>query len=248
MTSVAILEDEAITSQALSESLEQLGYEVLGCASTAKDMLTLLKTNAADVVILDIIIKGPKDGISVAAALRQSYNPAIVFLTSLSDSVTLKRASAVKPNGYLVKPFRLEDIRSAVKIAIANHDDRDKEIDGHQLSIESGPILGGLSPYNLNKVEAFVKENLSESLLLSDLADCCRLSEKHFATQFKKSTQLTPHDYIVRERISKAKSLLLETKASVAEIARLVGYVNASHFSTSFRKITGVSPSRFRLI
>jgi AraC-like DNA-binding protein len=72
------------------------------------------------------------------------------------------------------------------------------------------------------------------------------MSPYHFARLFKRSTGVPPHRFVVRRRIDEARALLSAGTVPIAEIARLVGFRTTSHFATTFRRITGMTPGRYR--
>lgn len=108
------------------------------------------------------------------------------------------------------------------------------------------PFRSGLAPWRLARVEAFVADNLTKPLRLTDLARAAGLSPMHFAAQFRATTGLPPHAYLVSRRIERAKILLSDTPLPLAEIARAVGFRSHSHFSTAFRRQSGVAPMQWR--
>ena len=105
---------------------------------------------------------------------------------------------------------------------------------------------GGLSPNALRLVIDYINDNLDRNISLLELAGLTNLSLHHFARMFKQSTQLTPHQYMIRQRIERAKKLLIETDTPITEIALHVGCADASHFSHLFRQFVGLSPAAYR--
>lgn len=104
----------------------------------------------------------------------------------------------------------------------------------------------GLTPQKLRKVIGYISENLAQSIIISELAEKIDLSQRHFQRAFKKSTGKTPHQYIVEQRVGRAKHLLLSTTLPLSEIALRCGFSNQSHLTAHFRLITGTTPRRFR--
>jgi AraC family transcriptional regulator of adaptative response / methylphosphotriester-DNA alkyltransferase methyltransferase len=92
----------------------------------------------------------------------------------------------------------------------------------------------------------YIDTHYSEPLTLGVIADSLHINQYHLHRIFKRIVGVTPVEYLLQERISKAKRLLKESNLSVTEIAVAVGFVNAAHFSTVFRKQTGLSPSAYR--
>jgi AraC family transcriptional regulator len=103
-----------------------------------------------------------------------------------------------------------------------------------------------LSATTLRVIENHVRDRLDEPIGLQDLSQMAGLSQFHFSKVFKAQTGLTPHQYVVRERIARAKTLLSDRQRSITEIALAVGFSSHSHFSSVFRAYVGVPPRTFR--
>jgi len=111
----------------------------------------------------------------------------------------------------------------------------------------SPPVIGGLGALRLRRVVDYIEAHLADDISLRDLAAQAGLSTHHFGEAFKASTETSPHRYLVERRILRAKELLLGAEQSIAEIAISVGFASHSHFTDNFRKLTGTTPSRFRI-
>ena len=105
---------------------------------------------------------------------------------------------------------------------------------------------GGLPIRQLRKVEDHVRDHLAEEVRLENLAELVELSPFHFSRVFKESTGMSPLQFVVRERITRAQQLIRETSRSLIEIALDVGYTSPSHFAQVFRRVVGVTPTEFR--
>ena len=114
---VLVVEDERIVAADLQRLLRQLGYDAYGTAPTAERALALAAKTPPDVVLADIRIEGPVDGIDTALQLREKHGAAIVFLTAHTDDAILERAKVVEPAGYLVKPIAGPAVKAAVELA-----------------------------------------------------------------------------------------------------------------------------------
>ncbi len=98
----------------------------------------------------------------------------------------------------------------------------------------------------LRRVTQYIQENLQQELRLAELSALVHMSPYHFARLFKRSTGVPPHRFLVRRRIDEARALLEARTVPIAEISRLVGFRTPSHFTTTFRRITGMTPSAYR--
>jgi|UniRef100_A0A7V6DPS8 PAS domain S-box-containing protein len=115
---VLIVEDEWLVAQGIKESLIDLGYEVVGMAVSGAETLQLAAEQRPDLVLMDILLQGDLDGIEVAARLRQELQIPVIFLTAYADPTTLGRAKVAEPYGYILKPFEVRELHSAIEIAL----------------------------------------------------------------------------------------------------------------------------------
>jgi AraC family transcriptional regulator len=105
---------------------------------------------------------------------------------------------------------------------------------------------GVFPPRDWRRVCDYIDAHLHEEIVLVDLADAGGWSVRHFSRMFRQSTRQTPHSFILRKRVDRAKDLLKKQKLPLAEIALICGFADQSHFTTSFRKATGLTPLRWR--
>ena len=106
---------------------------------------------------------------------------------------------------------------------------------------------GGLSPYQLSQVFDYVDAHLDQNIKLENLAKLLDLSQFHFSRLFKQSLGLSPYQYLIEQRIERAKQLLKETNQSILDIALNCGYNSHSHLSKQFRQVTGMTPKAYRI-
>jgi len=116
-----------------------------------------------------------------------------------------------------------------------------KEVSQHSLVNR-----GGLATWQMRAATRYIEEHLHERTALVTLAKLVRLSPSHFCRAFRRSFGIPPHEYHIRRRIEKAKTLLAEREASVTGVGFALGYSHTSSFSVAFRKITGQTPIEFR--
>ena len=102
-----------------------------------------------------------------------------------------------------------------------------------------------LSKAKLKQVIEYINENLGDELKVIELAAIVQISPYHFIRLFKKALGKTPHQYILQQRIEKAKCLLEYREISLAEIATLVGFSDQSHFSKYFKRVIGITPKQY---
>ena len=107
---------------------------------------------------------------------------------------------------------------------------------------------GGMAPQKLRRAIGYISDHLDQEqeISLAVVAEEVGMSYYHFSRAFKQSMGLSPINYITHQRMERAKRLLLETELSIAEIALRAGFSSQSHFTTSFRRLAGVTPRSYR--
>jgi DNA-binding NarL/FixJ family response regulator len=118
MTKILLVEDDDIVARVAAWRLEKLGYEVCGRATNSADALKLAGEHHPDLVLMDIHIAGPDDGITTAKMLKKVTDTRIVYLTSHSDDETIARAADTQPAGYISKPFEDKDLKIGIDMAL----------------------------------------------------------------------------------------------------------------------------------
>ena len=115
-----IVEDEAVTAADLHDELIAQGYEVTAVTDNAEAALRLAEEGRPDIVLMDINLAGPIDGVLAASGMRGLEIP-VVFLTAHYDEATLARAKKASPVGYITKPFEPHQLSVTIEIGIARH-------------------------------------------------------------------------------------------------------------------------------
>ncbi len=108
------------------------------------------------------------------------------------------------------------------------------------------PAVGGLSPVKLRNVRARIEASLDDPPTLSDLASEAGLSPSHFAREFRRTTGLPPHSYVLRRQLDRATTLLADRDIAVADVAAASGFAHASHLARHLRRRTGLPSDAFR--
>ncbi len=118
---VLVVEDESIVAKSIQSRLKSLGYTVPAVVSSGEEAVHKAEETRPDLVLMDIVLKGRMDGIKAAGEIYNRLNIPIVYLTAYSDDNTLERAKLTEPFGYVLKPFQIREIRSAIEIALHKH-------------------------------------------------------------------------------------------------------------------------------
>ena len=115
---ILIVEDEQIVAVDIESTLQRLGYQVVGAAASGEDACRMAVALEPDLVLMDVRIEGPMDGIEAAGRIRRTREVPVVFLTAYADVDTLKRAKLTEPYGYIVKPFAEHDLQATIQVAL----------------------------------------------------------------------------------------------------------------------------------
>lgn len=237
-----IVEDEVLVAYDLSTMLEQVGYVVSAVAMSVSEALEAVERDEPDVVFIDIVLGGERDGIDLGRILQAAYDLPFLYVTSHADRSTVERAKATRPSGYLVKPFTESEVYAATEIALSHFAERSGDATGEDADQSSG----GLPAFRLRKVLAYIEEHFAEDLKMDELAEVAGMSKYHFSRLFKDAVGVPPYRYVVQQRVEAARRLLLRTDLQVTQIALRTGFSSQSHFSTTFREHTGTTPVALR--
>jgi DNA-binding LytR/AlgR family response regulator len=118
---IGIVEDELLVARNISILLSRMGYTALKPVRNYTDAIQMINNDAPDLLLLDIVIEGDKDGIQLAETINSQFQIPFVFLTANSDEATVERAKAVRPYAYLLKPFYEKDLYTSIEIAFNNY-------------------------------------------------------------------------------------------------------------------------------
>ena len=118
---ILIVEDELIAAESLALDLKKLGYEVVGVVNSGEKAIAKTNEVQPHLILMDIMLKGNIDGICAAQTIQDRFDIPIIYLTAYADVNTLERAKSTGAYGYLVKPYKLQDISSTLAVALAKH-------------------------------------------------------------------------------------------------------------------------------
>lgn len=238
MYKLAIIDDEYYTLEGMKQILkwEKYGIMIVGTASDGIEGLELIREKGADIVIADIRMQ-EMDGLEMIEELRKDgFDGKIIILSGYQLFTHAQRAIEYKVEKYLTKPVNPEELEKTI-IAIVK--ELDEENEKHE-EIKTKP------PELLERVLLDIEGNFTRDVKLSSLAEQYYCSTTYLSKLFKKYAGMNYIDYITQKRIEKAKELLYRTNMPIDEIIWTVGYQDAKHFRTVFRKSEGVSPSEYR--
>jgi CheY-like chemotaxis protein len=113
-----IVEDDREVAKSLEMRLKKLGFSVVGREDTAETAIKKAGELRPDIVLMDIELGGKMDGVQAADVIRKKYHIPVIYLTAICDTKTLERVGATAPYGYILKPFKDDELRTSIEIAL----------------------------------------------------------------------------------------------------------------------------------
>ena len=173
------------------------------------------------------------DGVNGEVELRPKCRLVDARVSSLVAAVNAERIAGF-PSGKLF----LDSVEQALAAAL---------VDRYAVRHPSVPkYRGGLAPARLRRVTELMHAKIEEELTLDEMAQCVGLSTAHFSQMFRKSTGEGPCQFVLRQRVERAKEMLSAGEMRVLDVAVACGFKTQQHFARVFRRICGASPTEYR--
>ncbi|MBN1997289.1 PAS domain S-box protein [candidate division KSB1 bacterium] len=118
---VLVVEDESIVAKDIEIRLKKAGYDVVGIASHGDEAIEMAIQFMPDIILMDIKLIGAIDGIKAAQTIREKTGLPVIYLTALADEQTIQRAKLTEPFGYIIKPFRMGELVTAIEMGLYRH-------------------------------------------------------------------------------------------------------------------------------
>lgn len=118
---VLVVEEEGIIARDILSSLQELGYEVCSTAKTGEEAIRKAEAEQPDLALVDVVLKGPMNGIDAARLIHSRFKIPIICLTGYADEEMPDRARVTEPFGYLIKPFHEKELDSTIEMALFRH-------------------------------------------------------------------------------------------------------------------------------
>ena len=245
MYKVLVVEDEELIRKGIVLTVDWPSIDciVVGEAANGEEGLEAAERLNPTLIVTDL--KMPKmDGLTMLQKLRERGDMTDVIILTAYDSFayaqTALRLGAVD---FLLKPFHDGELEEAVRRV-------KRRQEANPQGEESGNLVpevkrGDKSRYVRMAME-YIQEHYSDpSISVGSVAQALGISDGHLSHTFKKETDLTLLNFLTRVRIRKAMELLRTCRYKVYEVAEMVGYRDIAYFSTTFKKVAGVSPSEY---
>jgi AraC family transcriptional regulator len=217
-------------------ALEQFDYragDLALCHRHEGEWVGLMNVAHLQIGISDAALLAGSDGAYGEVELSPSRKFADRRLSAMVAAVHAEMVAGF-PSGRLF----LDSIEQAMAVALVN---------GH--AVRHRPVQisrGGLGSARLRRIKELVEAKLEDNLSLDQMAESVGLSTAHFARMFRKTTGETPHQFVLRQRLERAKAMLRAPDARVLDVALACGFKTQQHFAQVFRDLWGISPTEYR--
>jgi AraC family transcriptional regulator len=217
-------------------ALEKFKYgagDLALCDRHVGEWVGLMNARHLQIGISDAALLASSDGAYGEVELRASRKFEDRRLSGMVAAVHAEMVAGF-PSGRLF----LDSVEQAMAVTLVN---------GH--AVRHRPVQlyrGGLGSARLRRIRELVHAKMEDDLSLDEMAESVGLSTAHFARMFRKSTGETPHQFVLRQRLERAKAMLRAPDARVLDVAVACGFKTQQHFAQVFRDILGVSPTEFR--
>ena len=239
MYSIMIVEDEELVRQGLTSlvNYEQFGMKVIDQAENGRIAWEKFQAQPADLLLTDINMP-QMNGLDLAQLVRETAPSChIIFLTGYDDFEFARKAIRLGADDYLLKPFSKADIEEMLG-KVKNKLDEERKKAQVETLVDQG---------HSTELEEAIHSRLADSqLTLKDLAFQLGFSPSYLSVLIKKKLGLPFQEYLIQERMKKAKLLLLTTDLKIYEIADQVGFEDMNYFSQRFKQVVGVTPRQYK--
>jgi YesN/AraC family two-component response regulator len=250
---VLVAEDELIERKMLCKSLKKhLGdfcdiYE----SRNGREAIAIVEKEQPQIAILDIEMPGV-NGLQVSSRIRElGINCAIVFATGFDSFAYAKHAISVQAVEYLLKPYKEQELIDAVEMAMQSV--------SHRLTMPARPTEARTEPEPTQteeigrlhlireEIRDYIEAHYMEDISMQCAAAAMRYAETYFSKLFKQCFQMNFSAYLNEFRVEKAKAMMLDPRINVKDIGIACGYSDSNYFARVFKRITGQTPSEYRL-
>ena len=237
MHKVFIADDEAWIIVGMKKLIEKSGlpFKVVGEAYNGVTALEEMEKKKPDVLFSDIRMPG-YNGLELLEEMqKRGILAKVVFISGYAEFEYAQKAVELHAYDYLLKPVKQENLN---RVLGRIHE----ELDGDTERDEEEEV----SLTVMQQIISEIQERYTENITLTELAETYKISTGHLSNLIKRELKLPFSEYIAARRIQRAKELLADDTLSIEQIAGMVGYKDYFYFTKVFKKVAGVSPSKYR--
>ncbi|MCY1151748.1 MAG: response regulator [Sphaerochaetaceae bacterium] len=259
MYSILIADDEELEREVLSLFIKKSNLPInnIIIAEDGNDAFVKLVCDKPDIAILDINMP-ELSGLDVLEKIRkEKLDTKVLISTAFDEFDYAVKALKLGATDFLVKPVLKKNFLNAIENTISKLDLENKnktkmeQLD-NVIEYFKNNSMSNLTHSNDTIPEAvvliknFIEENYSNYISLDDIVSGCGYSKYHISRLFKNYMNCTIMEYLLKQRLTKAKDLLVKTSYSIKEIALATGFSDPNYFSLIFKREEGISPIQYR--
>ena len=252
---VLVAEDELIERRVLCKTLRKHLGELCDIfeSKNGREALEVFDREQPQIAILDIEMPGI-NGLEVARKIRESGKDcAILFLTGFDKFSYAKQAISVRALEYLLKPYNEQELIYAVEEAMQYASRFTKQASRNEQTAEENPQTKEEGNESLRlslireDIRTYIGKNYQNDISMQSAAQFMGYSEAYFCKLFKQCFRVNFSAYLNEYRIDKAKVMMADPRISIKDIGIACGYSDSNYFARVFKRITGQTPSDYRL-
>ena len=245
-----VVDDEPLAAQLLGDYVRQTPFLSLeGICSSAVEAFSMWQEHPADLLFLDIQMP-QMNGLELSRTLGERSR---VIFTTAFEQYALEgfRADALD---YLLKPYKEQELVFAVEDAIRQVSARSTPLPPRaQPTAPAAPLHTEEEDEDVRtsiiraEMLSFIEAHYREDISMQDAATALRYSDAYFCKRFKQCFKVNFSAYLNEYRVGKARQLVLDPRLSLKDVSTACGYADANYFTRVFKRITGKTPSEYRL-
>lgn len=239
-----LADDEIWEMKAMKKIIQEMELPLLvdGEAEDGIEAWNKMKERKPDILLADIRMPG-FNGLDLVQRMRQEeMNTKVVFISGYAEFNYVQKALRMGVSDYLLKPVQEEELKEVLEELI-------KELDGEQ-ERQWEEHEGNQGKENdssvIQHIIQEIQNNYCGDITLKSLADKYYISDSRLSVQLKEKLDMSFPNYLASLRVQKARELMLDESLSLETIAKMVGFKDYFYFNKVFKKVEGISPSKFR--
>ncbi|GEM_PF-6280157 len=229
---VLLVDDDRISIDILAEYIvpHLAGINEVLCAYDGQEAFDIILGTRPEIIVTDIRMP-ILDGIELIKKLRniENYEPTVMIISSYSDFNYARDALKLNVVDYILKPVDQDELIAKINATIPNSAKRERT---------GGNII--------EDVQHFLSAHLDESITLTQIANQYHYNAAYLGRLLKEETGYSFSDYLLKLRVIKAQSLLVNTDDTIKNISSAVGFRDPEHFTKRFKHVAGMTPSQYR--
>ncbi len=256
------LSPHSIANPTHSLDWRRLGYTLGGWVKTAGEAVSLFTRERFSLVVIHIR-DAHAEGIRLCERIREMCRRMpLVLIGGRMDFHSAREAMHYGVSDYLPAPFTLEEVSKSLQSmrGIMEEDGIQAELSSHEVSLypthsdelregehaESAPDVRLRDAHVIDKVKAYVEDCLDQTITLKEISMNMHFNCSYLGQKFKYHENMTFNEYLLKQRMEKAKFLLEHTGLKIYEVANQVGYIEIDWFYKKFKSYTGFSANAYR--